>query len=183
MIIVHTPSDGPVERFDFRSVRTSEASAITSLMSDDLTWQQVKARLGDDDPEAMRVIAFVIKKRAAPDLRIADFDPAVADLAVKLDRKEVGEWAEVAAERIAENRDLPAEVIEVSLATILDEADDIDHAKETIQRLLAGKSAAAPAAAPPVSDLSTTEESTSSAASTSDSSPTSSTSTGEPSTT
>ncbi|MFC9700932.1 hypothetical protein ACFTWD_09600 [Streptomyces sp. NPDC056943] len=184
MIIVHTPADGgEVERFDFRSVRTSEASTITSLMSEDLTWQQVKARLGDDDPEAMRVIAFVIKKRSAPELRIADFDPAVADLAVKLDRKEVGEWAEVAAERIAENRDLPAEVVEVSLATILDEADDIDHAKETIQRLLAGKSAAAPDAAKPDNSASTTEESTGSEPSTSDSSPTSSTSTEPASTT
>ncbi|MFB7832004.1 hypothetical protein [Streptomyces sp. NPDC056056] len=177
MIIVHTPSDGPVERFDFRSVRTSEALTITGLMREDLTWQQVKARLNDDDPEVMRAVAFVIKKRADDSLRIADFDPPVDELAVKLDRKEVSEWAEVAAERIAENSDLPAEVVEVSLATILDEADDVDHAKETIQRLLAGKSAAAHDAATSGSSASTTEESAASGPSISGSSPTSSTST------
>ncbi|RSS59782.1 hypothetical protein [Streptomyces sp. WAC01280] len=182
MLIVHSPADGEVERFDFRSVRTSEASIITGLVSADLNWQQVKQRLADEDPDVLRAVAFVIKKRSHPSLRIADFDPLVGELGVRLDRKEVEEWAEIAAERIAET-ELPAEVIEMSLSTILDEADDTDHARETIQRLLAGKSAAAPAAATPVSDPSTTEESTSSAASTSDSSPTSSTSTEAGSTT
>ena len=182
MIIVHSPADGEVERFDFRTVRTSEASIITGLVSADLTWQQVKQRLADDDPDVLRVIAFVIKKRSNPSLRIADFDPPVVEFAVKLDRREVEEWAEVAAERIA-GTDLPPEVIEVSLSTILDEADDLDHARATIQRLLAGKSAAAPDAAPSNSGPSTTEESTSSEASTSGSSPTSSTSTETDSTT
>ncbi|MDV5147177.1 hypothetical protein R1T08_24120 [Streptomyces sp. SBC-4] len=147
MIILHTPADGgEAERFDFRSIRTSEASIITSLVSADLTWQQVKARLHDDDPDVMRVIAYVIKKRSQPSLRIGDFDPAVAELVVKLDRKEIDEWAEIAAERIA-TFDGPAEIVEMSLQTILDEADDVDYAKATIQRLLAGKSAAAPNAA------------------------------------
>ncbi|MBX9425425.1 hypothetical protein [Streptomyces lateritius] len=182
MLIVHNPADGEVERFDFRSVRTSEASIITGLVAADLTWQQVKQRLADDDPDVMRAVAFVIKKRTHPSLRIADFDPLVGELVVRLDRKEVEEWAEVAADNIAKS-DLPPEVIEVGLTPILDEADDVEHARETIQRLLAGKSAAAPDAASSDSLPSTAEESTNSAASTSDSSRTSSTSTAMASTT
>lgn len=182
MIIVHTPADGEAERFDFRSVRTSEASIITSMVTADLSWQQVKQRLHEDDPDVLRVIAFVLKKRSNPSLRINDFDPAVDDLAVKLDRKEVDGWAELAAERLADF-DGPREMAELALGTILDEADDVDYARATIQRLLAGKFPAAPDAAPTGSDQSTPEESTSSEASTWDSSPTSSTSTEADSTT
>ncbi|MEU3426591.1 hypothetical protein [Streptomyces gardneri] len=182
MIIVHTPADGDVERFDFRSVRTSEASIITSLVSADLSWQQVKARLHEDDPDVMRVIAFVIKKRSNPSLRIGDFDPAVDELAVKLDRKEIDGWAELAAERIG-GFDGPAEMAELALGTILDEADDVDYARATIQRLLAGKFPAAPDGAKDSNSGPTTGESTSSGPSISDSSPTSSTLTEADSTT
>lgn len=184
MIIVHTPADGEAEaeRFDFRSVRTSEASIITSLVSAELTWQQVKARLHEDDPDVMRVIAYVIKKRSNPSLRIVDFDPAVDELAVKLDRKEIDDWAAIAAERIA-TFDGPSEMAELALGTILDEADDVDYARATIQRLLAGKFPAAPDGAKTDSSASSIGESTSSEPSTSGSLPTSSTSTVADSTT
>ncbi|MFI8254077.1 hypothetical protein [Streptomyces filamentosus] len=182
MIIVHTPEDGsPVERFDCRSIRTSEASVITSLVTDDLTWQQVKDRLHEDDPDVLRVIAYVIKKRSQPSLRINDFDPPVDALKTKLDRREIETWADLAAEKVA-TFDGPPEVMELSLSPILDAADDVDHAKAMLQKVLAGKSPAAPAA-PPAPASPTTEESTSSEPSTSGSSPTSSTSTDEPSTT
>ncbi|MFI0825727.1 hypothetical protein ACH4Q7_14865 [Streptomyces roseolus] len=182
MIIVHSPADGgPVERFDFRSVRTAEASRITSMLTDKVPWQEVRKQLGDEHPDVMRCIAYVLKCRAQPELRISDFDPVVADLAVRLDRQEIEEWAEVAAATIA-GVDLPAEVVQLQLSSILDEADDVDHARTVVERLVSGKFGPAPAGPTPAGPGPTSEGSTSSGPSSSDSSPTSSTSTDEPST-
>ncbi|MBP2583400.1 hypothetical protein J3A78_003878 [Streptomyces sp. PvR006] len=182
MLIVHTPADGPVERYDFRTVRTSEASTITSLVTADLAWQQVRQQLRDEDPDVMRVVAFVLKKRSDESLRIADFDPLVGELAVKLDRREIEEWATIAAEKIV-SVELPPAVLEASLSSILDEADDVEHARATIQKLISGKFPAGPAEPTTESSDPTPAESTSSEASSSASSPTSSTSTDEESTT
>ncbi|MFD9047689.1 hypothetical protein [Streptomyces zaomyceticus] len=176
MIIVHTPADGEVERFDFRSIRTSEASIITRLLSADLSWQQVKARAGDGDPDILRAAAFVIKKRTNPSLRIDDFDPVADELQAKMDHKEIDVWAELATERLA-TFDGPIEAAEPALNVVLDDADDIDYAKATIQRVLAGKFPAAPSVAKNGSPESKRGRSNGSAASTSASSPTSSTST------
>ena len=175
MIIVHTPADGEVERFDFRSVRTSEASIITRLMSDDVSWPQVKARVNDNDPDALRAVAFVIKKRSNPSLRIDDFDPVADELASKMDHRDVDVWAQIAAEKLAPFNG-SAEAARLALNVVLDEADDVDYAQATIERLLAGKF---PAALGETNDSheSSTGESISSEPSTSASSPTSSTST------
>lgn len=180
MIIVHTPADGEVEHFDFQSVRTSEASIITSLITDTVTWQQVKERVREEDPDVLRVVAFVVKKRSNPSLRISDFDPLVDELAMRLDRREIEEWVEVAAETITSS-DLRQDVVESSLSSIIDAAADTEHARAMVQRLLAGKFPPDPEATSTPSSP-TPEESTSSEPGTSGSSPTSSTSTDEPST-
>ena len=174
MIIVHTPADGAVERFDVRSIRTSEASIITRMVAADLSWAQVKARAGDGDPDVMRTVAFVIKKRTAPSLRIDDFDPVADELQAKMDHKEIDLWAEIAAERLA-TFDGPVEAARPALSVILDDADDTAYAEAVIERVLAGKFPAAPETA--ASDESTSGPSTVSEPSTSGSSPTSFTST------
>lgn len=179
MLIVYTPTDGGVvERFDVRSVRTSEASIVSRTL--DMTWKQVKERLADDDPDAMQGVAWVMKKRGNPSLRLADFDPLVGELAVRLDRKEIEEWAELTVAGVPDH-DLSPEQMEQALAFIVDIADDPEHARDTIRRLAtAPKDRGADEPEAP-SDL--TEGSTPIEPSTSGSSPTSSTSTATPSTT
>ncbi|MGW1252530.1 hypothetical protein [Streptomyces sp. NPDC002535] len=182
MIIVHTPDGGEVERFDVRSIRTSEASIITRLITADLSWQQIKARAGDSDPDALRAIAFVIKKRTAPSLRVEDFDPLADELQSKLDHKEIDTWAEIAAERLA-TFEGPVEAARPALAVILDEADDTAYAEGVIERILAGKFPAAPEETTSGGDQSMSAPSTSAEPTISGSLPTSSTSTEDDSTT
>lgn len=182
MIIVHTPSDGgEVERFDVKTIRTAEASRIATLLTEKMSWPETKKALTEENPDVMRAIGFVIKCRTAPDLRLADFDPMVADLAVRLDRKEIEDWAEVAAGTIALTD--RSDLAEMQTAMIIDEADDKDHARLVVERLLAGKSLPSPGEATPDKPHPTTEGSTNSEPSSSDSSPTSSTSTEPASTT
>ncbi|MFE1550573.1 hypothetical protein [Streptomyces sp. NPDC058718] len=181
MIIVHTPAGGTVEQHDFRSVRTAEASRITSLLTEKASWQEVKQKLSDEHPDVMRVVAFVLKCRAEPELRMADFDPVVEELAVRLDHREVEEWAEVAAGLIVTYDGTP-ERLAAELSLILDQAADAEHARGVIDRLMAGKFPPAPEATPDSSGP-TSEASTSSEPSTSASAPTSSTSTEADSTT
>ncbi|KAA6220007.1 hypothetical protein [Streptomyces filamentosus] len=146
MIIVHTPSDGgEVEQFDFKTVRTAEASRITTLLTDKASWPEVKQRLTDDDPDVMRVVGFVLKCRAQPELRLADFDPMVADLAVRFDHREVDEWAEGAASLVAVYEGTATQ-LEAELSVILDLAADQDYARTVIERVIAGKFPPAPTA-------------------------------------
>ena len=143
MIIVHTPSDGPVEQFDIKSIRTSEATKICGLLTEPASWPQVKQRLSDDDPDTMRATAFVIKLRSEPGLRIDNFDPPVAELAVCFDRREVEEWGETAA-HFAKLFEGPETQLRVELSVILDLAADRDHARTVIERVVAGKFPPAP---------------------------------------
>ncbi|TXS20204.1 hypothetical protein EAO70_09330 [Streptomyces sp. adm13(2018)] len=182
MIIVHTPEGGEVERFDVRSVRTSEASIITRLISGDLSWAQVKARVEDGDPEVMCAVAFVIKKRSEPALRIDDFDPVADELQAKWDHKEIDIWAQIAAERLT-TFDGPVEAARPALAMVLDAADDRDYAEVVIERVLAGKFPPAPDETTSGGGKSKNAASTAFEPSTSGSSPTSSTSTEADSTT
>ncbi|MFB7421582.1 hypothetical protein ACFC1L_44355 [Streptomyces sp. NPDC056210] len=176
MLIVYTPADGAeAERFDVRSVRTSEASIVSRTV--DMTWKQVRERLADDDPDAMRGVAWVIKKRSQPTLRYGDFDPMLSELSTRLDKQEIEEWVE-AAISAAPDAGLAPDEIEQALGFIVEQADDPDHARTTIRRLAdAPKDPAADESPAPNGQ---TEESTPTAASTSDSSPTSSTSPQQP---
>lgn len=182
MIIVHAPSDGPREEFDIKSIRTGEATKITSLLSEKASWQQVKQLLTDDHPDAMRVVAFVIKCRDEPGLRIGDFDPLVADLSVRFDRQETDDWGETAA-HFAQVFEGTEDQLRAELALILDLAADPDYAQTVIDRVVAGKFPPVLPESTPDSPGPTTELSANSEAGTSGSSPTSSTSTDEPSTT
>jgi len=182
LIIVHTPSDGPREEFDIKSVRSSEATKISNTLTEKASWPQVKQMLSDDHPDAMRVTAFVIKLRSEPGLRIADFDPLVAELSVRFDRQETDDWGETAA-HFAQVFDGSEEQLRAELALILDLAADPEYAQTVIDRVVSGKF-------PPVLPESTSDSpgptsgpSPSSEPDTSASSPISSTSTDEPSTT
>lgn len=182
MIIVHTPSDGEVERFDVKTVRTGEATKITSMLTEKASWPQVKQLLSDEHPDAMRVVAFVIKLRSEPGLRISDFDPLVSEISVRFDRQETDDWGETAA-HFATVFDGPEEQLRAELALILDLAADPEYAQTVIDRVVAGKFPPVLPESTPDSPDPTSEPSSSSEPGTSGSSPTSSTSTESASTT
>lgn len=133
MLIVHTPAGSEAEQFDLRTVRVNEASIISRTM--DTTWTQVKERLRDGDPEAMQVVAWALKKRAEPTLRLADFDPLVDELAVRFDKAEIEEWVTRALERVPDG--LTPEQILQALHMVVSAAADQEHARELILRLAA----------------------------------------------
>jgi len=182
VIIVHTPANGPREEFDIKSIRTGEATRITTLLTEKASWQQVKQLLSDDHPDAMRVVAFVIKLRTEPGLRIGDFDPLVSEISVLFDRQEVDDWGETAA-HFAQVFDGSEEQLRAELAVILDLAADSEYAQTVIDRVVAGKFPPVLPESTPDSPDPTSEPSSNSEAGTSGSSLTSSTSTDEPSTT
>ncbi|MFD0353516.1 hypothetical protein ACFVHW_07165 [Streptomyces sp. NPDC127110] len=88
MIIIYTPEDGtPERRFDMRAVRTSEAQIVERTT--DMKWSAIKLGVRDDDPTALRGIAWVLLKREQPSLRWSEFDPLTSELASRFDEREV----------------------------------------------------------------------------------------------
>lgn len=172
MLIVHTPAGGEVEQFDIRSVRVNEASIVSRAM--DKTWKQIKERLADDDPEAMQAVAWVIKKRSEPALRLSDFNPVADELAVRLDKSEVENWVTEAMAAL-DNTATPEQALKV-MQPIVDASVDPEFARELILRLAAAPKDLADSAAETEESSGTTEESTPTGPNTSGSSPTSSTS-------
>ena len=131
MLVVYTPAEGQVEELDVRSVRTNEASIASRTA--DMTWKQIKERLAEDDPEAMRIVAWIIKRRSQPSLRLQDFDPLVEELAVRLSRDEVKEWATESFAAIDDGA-TPEQVLLV-LRPIIDASVDPEYARELILQL------------------------------------------------
>ncbi|MEU0001492.1 hypothetical protein ABZ069_31700 [Streptomyces microflavus] len=91
MIIVYTPEGGEPERLDVGRLRASEIQIAES--NSDRPWDQLKGGLVDGDVTAMRVLAWVIKKRSNPTLRLSAFDPFEDELKVRLDARETHRYA------------------------------------------------------------------------------------------
>lgn len=92
MIIVYTPEGGEPQNLNAGRLRTSEIQIIERTA--DRAWDALRDGLKDGDVTATRTVAWVIKKREDPSLRFAQFDPYEDELAVKLDDREVGNFAE-----------------------------------------------------------------------------------------
>lgn len=92
MIILYRPEGADEQQFDVRSVRTSEAQIVARTT--DMTWTEIKAGIRDDDPTALRGIAWILLKRETPTLRWSEFDPLIGDLATRFDDREVGEFVQ-----------------------------------------------------------------------------------------
>ncbi len=92
MIIVYRPEgDGPEQQFDMRRVRASEASIVQKAT--DMTWAEIRLGVREEDPTALRGVAWVLMKRDKPDLRWGDFDPEIEELRCRYDAREVAEYA------------------------------------------------------------------------------------------
>lgn len=179
MIIVYTPADGQPEHFDARSLRVSEVSIVSRTI--DQTWRQIREGLGEEDLDAMRGVAWVIKKRSTPSLRFGDFDPGVDEMVTRLDKTEVETYVSTAVAEAQQDPEVTAEQIAHALRALPDAALDREHAAAVIDRLANTPKDEAPVAEQePQLPSGPTEESTSSEPSTSVSSLTSSTSLPQP---
>ncbi|MFD7093399.1 hypothetical protein [Streptomyces xanthophaeus] len=92
MIILYRPQGADEQEFDVRSVRTSEAQIVSRTT--DMTWIEIKAGIRDDDPTALRGIAWVLLKRQTPSLRWSEFDPLIGELVTRFDDREIDEFVQ-----------------------------------------------------------------------------------------
>lgn len=178
MIIVYTPEGGEPQHYDARSLRTSEASIVQRTTG--MKWGEVEQGLDSDDPEAMRAIVWVLRKREEPSLRYGDFDPMIGEMTTRMDRREVTEYVENAFRVVDTDPDVTRDQVAAIVQRIIKVAADPEHAEQLIAEMQQGpKEAEAeedPAEDQPRLAPTSTPTSTSSEESGSDSSPTSSTS-------
>ncbi|MFF9898504.1 hypothetical protein [Streptomyces longispororuber] len=105
MIIEYTPEGGEKEVLDAGRLRASEIQLVERTA--DMTWGEVKGGLMGGNVTARRTVAWALKKRTQPGLRLAEFDPFEDELVVRLDAAEVRAYA---AEIHAEYADKPEQM-------------------------------------------------------------------------
>lgn len=175
MIIVYTPADGEPERYDARSLLASEASIVARAI--DQKWPQVKEGLADEDLDAMRGVAWVLKKRHNPTLAFDEFDPGVDELVTRYDKREVENWVTRAFGLLVPGSDVTVEQVAAGLHQVPTAAADPEHARAFIEQCRAeatgGKDGTPGTAPAPARTKSRSKTSSSSEPSTSVSSPTS----------
>lgn len=179
MIIVYSPAGGEKEEFDATTLRVSEVSIVQRTI--EMKWDAIKAGLAEDDLDAMRGVAWVIKKRSNPALRFGEFDPGVEEMTTLLDKREVRAWIDEALAMAAANPDVTPDQVAQALSGLPAAAQDSEHARQLIAEMTQDpkEDPAAPQPEPEPaepSDASSTPTSSTPAPSTSASSPTSSTS-------
>ncbi|MER7814085.1 hypothetical protein [Streptomyces sp. NPDC096153] len=135
MIIVYAPQFGEPEHFDARTLRVSESSIAQRTI--DRPWDDIEQGVRDEDLECLRVVAWLIKKRAQPTLRFGDFDPLIGELYMRLDNTEVANWIEGAQAIIGAAPDATAEQVRSRLAWIIGAALDPEYAERKLEEALA----------------------------------------------
>lgn len=126
VIIEYTPEGGERERFDAARLRASEIQIVERTA--DRRWVEIREGLGEGDVTAMRTVAWVIKKRAEPSLRYAEFDPFERELLIRLDASEVRAFAKELVKRYGED---PEELAE-AFAELRDAAADSEACEAVI---------------------------------------------------
>jgi hypothetical protein len=131
VIIVYTPADGEPEHFDVRSLKVSEVSIVSRTV--DMRWPAIKEGLADEDLDAMRGVAWVIKKRTNPSLRFGEFDPGVDEMVTRLDKTEVENYVTEAVAIATQDPDVTGEQIAHALRDLPPAAFDPEHAQRVIE--------------------------------------------------
>lgn len=131
MIIAYTPEGGEPQTFDAGRLRASEIQIIERTA--DGHWGDIKRAMSNGDINALRTVAWVIKKRQEPALRFAEFDPWEGELRVRLDAQEVQGYAEGIFEKYGAD---PEE-----LAEAFDELRDAAHNREDAEAAIANVTA------------------------------------------
>lgn len=122
MIILYRPEGGEEEALDAGRMRASEIQVIERTAGS--TWREIKDAMGEGDINALRTVAWAIKKRSQPALRFGDFDPWEGELVVRLDDREVGNWAQGLFEKYRDTEDLGAAFDELREVAFNREAAD-----------------------------------------------------------
>lgn len=141
MIIVYTPEGGEAEQYDARKLLSSEAAAAGRALG--MKWPELKGALGEDDPEAMRAVAWVMRKRQDPQLRFGDFDPGVDEIVSRWDEREISDFITEAF--TVQGRD---EERDLFMRILVRNAADPAHAEALIKEHTAEAEALASGAAP-----------------------------------
>lgn len=138
MIIEYTPEGAEQQRFDAGRLRASEIQIIERTA--DGRWGEIREAMSEGDINAMRTVAFVIKKRNEPSLRFGDFDPFEDELRVRLDARETCAYAQRIFEKYRADPDDLAEAFgELRVATA-----DLEACEQAIAAVTAPKDPAPP---------------------------------------
>lgn len=127
MIIIYSPEGTEPEHFDAGRMRASEIQIIERTA--DARWDDIREAMSDGDINAMRVVAWAVKKRTEPALRYSDFDPWEGELRVRLDGREVHAYAERIVAKYGDNPD--------DLAAAFDELRDSAADPEVAEKAIA----------------------------------------------
>ncbi|MER8004990.1 hypothetical protein [Streptomyces sp. NPDC094149] len=148
MIIIYTPGDAEPQHLDAGRMKASEIQIIERTA--DAPWEAVKKAMSNGDVNAMRTVAWVVKKRAQPALRYAEFDPWEDELRVRLDAREVSVYA---AQLFEKYRDTP------DLADAFDELRDAAFDREDAEKAIADVTAPKDPAPEPEPEMEATDAS------------------------
>jgi hypothetical protein len=127
LIIEYTPEGGEPQRFDAGRLRASEIQIIERTA--DEHWADIKKAMSAGDVNAMRTVAWAIKKRTEPTLRFAAFDPWDDELRVLLDAREVRAYADAFIEKYGAEPE--------QLADAFDELRDSAADREACEQIIA----------------------------------------------
>ncbi|MEU6098952.1 hypothetical protein [Streptomyces sp. NPDC047079] len=147
MIIQYTPEGASSQRFDAGRLRASEIQIVERTA--DGQWPAIRAAMTEGDVNALRVVAWVVKKRAEPALRFSDFDPFEDELRVLLDAKETRAYAERIFEKYGDN----PEDLAAAFAELRDVSADREACEAAIADVTAPKDLALAKEAAPLPDV------------------------------
>lgn len=133
MIIEYTPEGAEQQRFDAGRLRASEIQVIERTA--DGRWAEIREAMREGDINAMRTVAFVIKKRNEPSLRFGDFDPFEDELRVRLDARETRAYADRIFAKYGSNPDDLAE----AFGELRDATADLEACEQAIADVTAPK--------------------------------------------
>lgn len=157
MIIIYTPEGAERQHFDVGRLKTSEIQIIER--TDGRRWGAIKDAMGNGDATAMRIGAWIVKKRQEPSLRFSAFDPWEDELRASLDRRECGAYAQQLLDKFGDDPETLAEAWEELRTSAFDPAD----ADAAIADVTAPKDLAPPAEPEPQPELLPEETESSSA--------------------
>lgn len=147
MIIEYTPEGGESQRLDAGRLRASEIQIIERTA--DGNWADIKQAVSAGDINAMRTVAWAVKKRTEPALRFAAFDPWDDELRVLLDAREVRAYADAFIEKYSDNPKQLADAFD----ELRESAADREACEQIIADVSAPKDPAPPAPAPEAEHL------------------------------
>lgn len=121
MIITYAPEGAEPQHLDAGKMRASEIQIIERTA--DGRWDEIREAMSNGEINALRTVAWVVKKRTEPALRFGDFDPWEGELRVRLDAREVRAYATRIFEKYRTNPEDLAEAFDELRDSAFDRAD------------------------------------------------------------